>query len=305
MNTNSKIYVAGHTGFVGRHLLNKLHNYKNVITASKQTLNLLSAKSVDDFFYTYRPEYVFICAAKVGSLSDYNTWSYEFLNVNLRIQINLIETVIKYGVKRCLLLSSAAVFPNISTTSINEGCLLSGKLERNVESYALSKIVAAKLCEYSNRKIHRFTVIFSSNLYGPGSARGNLVYDIIDRISNAKIKNIKNVSIWGTGNATRDLLYVEDLATIMMSIINSNKYKYDYINVGSGVGVSINTLNRMVAMLLGVDCKFEHDLSKPEGVMSRTLDISRLRSIWSSGFTDLSTGLNQTIKWYKENKINV
>ena len=207
---NKKIYVAGHLGMVGSSIVRALKSkgYKNIIFRSRLDLNLTNQSEVDFFFKKEKPEQVYLAAAKVGGIHANNTYPAEFIYNNLMIQANIIHSAFKYGTKKLLFLGSSCIYPKLSKQPIREEYLLNGKLETTNEAYAISKIAGIKICESYNRQYGKshgldFRCVMPTNLYGPGdnyhSTNSHVIPSLIRRFHDAKINNLKSVSVWGTG----------------------------------------------------------------------------------------------------------
>ena len=208
---NKKIYVAGHLGMVGSSIVRALKSkgYKNIIFRSRLDLNLTNQSEVDFFFKKKKPEQVYLAAAKVGGIHANNTYPAEFIYNNLMIQANIIHAAFKYGTKKLLFLGSSCIYPKLSKQPIREEYLLNGKLETTNEAYAISKIAGIKICESYNRQYGKshgldFRCVMPTNLYGPGdnyhSTNSHVIPSLIRRFHDAKINNLKSVSVWGTGS---------------------------------------------------------------------------------------------------------
>ena len=312
---NKKIYVAGHLGMVGSSIVQALksNGYKNIILRSRLDLNLTNQSEVDFFFKKEKPEQVYLAAAKVGGIHANNTYPAEFIYNNLMIQANVIHAAFKYGTKKLLFLGSSCIYPKLSKQPIREEYLLNGKLETTNEAYAISKIAGIKICESYNRQYGKshgvdFRCVMPTNLYGPGdnyhSTNSHVIPSLIRRFHNAKINNLKSVSVWGTGLPKRDFLYVDDLATACVHVMNIGKEKYKkitddrqiHINVGSGKDLTIKNLAETIKNIVGFQGKIKFDTKMPDGTPRKLLDCSRIKKInWKPQVT-LVDGLQITYK---------
>ena len=312
---NKKIYVAGHLGMVGSSIVQALksNGYKNIILRSRLDLNLTNQSEVDFFFKKEKPEQVYLAAAKVGGIYANNTYPAEFIYNNLMIQANVIHAAFKYGTKKLLFLGSSCIYPKLSKQPIREEYLLNGKLETTNEAYAISKIAGIKICESYNRQYGKshgvdFRCVMPTNLYGPGdnyhSTNSHVIPSLIRRFHNAKINNLKSVSVWGTGLPKRDFLYVDDLATACVHVMNIGKEKYKkitddrqiHINVGSGKDLTIKNLAETIKNIVGFQGKIKFDTKMPDGTPRKLLDCSRIKKInWKPQVT-LVDGLQITYK---------
>ena len=204
LKKNSKIYIAGHNGLVGSSVYNLLlrHGYKNLLCKRKRELDLTDEKKVDIFFKKNKPQYLIICAAKVGGILENKNYPLEFLLENLLIEKNLLIAAKKYNIKRTIFLGSSCIYPKKSKIPIKESYLMSGKLEKTNESYALSKIMGIKLSEILYEKYKKDIIcLMPTNLYGKNDnfdvASSHVIPGLISKFLNAKKKyRCRGVGIW-------------------------------------------------------------------------------------------------------------
>ena len=325
MNLISKknsIFIAGHNGMVGssikRVLLKK--GYKNLLLPSKSDLNLLDNELVKKWFNKHKPEIVILAAAKVGGIAANFKFPADFILENLKIQTNVIENSWKNNVKRFLFLGSSCIYPKLAPQPLKEDYLLSGPLEITNESYAVAKIAGIKLCS-SLKKQYGFDVInlMPTNLYGPGDnyneTNSHVMPSLIKKFSDAKIKNIPQVTCWGTGTPKREFLYVDDLAKaaiyFLENISSENKLLFSknsefsgIINIGMGKDISIKELAELIASKLNYQGKIIWDLSKPDGTPRKILDISKAVELGWRAKTTIEEGINLAIDDYKKSLDN-
>jgi GDP-L-fucose synthase len=287
---DSKIYIAGHTGMVGSAIYRKLREkgFNNIIKKTRKKLNLMNQQSVCSFYNKYQPEYVFICAAKVGGIYANNTYRADFLYENIQIQNNLIHYAYESGVKKLLFLGSSCIYPRNCQQPIKEEYLLTGRLEQTNEPYAIAKISGIKMCEsYYKQYKSNFMSIMPTNTYGPNDnydlLTGHVFAALIRKFHEAKVKNIKIVKLWGTGTPKREFIYVDDLAAAAVFIINLDfNLIYDqgisHINIGSGEEISIKNLAKRIAKEVDYNGKIEFDKSKPNGTLNKLMDSSRINN---------------------------
>jgi len=304
MNFNSKIYIAGHNGMVGSSIVRNLKGkgYNNIIVVSRSECDLRHMESVNNFFAKCKPEYVFLAAAKCGGIEDASKYPVNYLFDNLKIQNNIIESSYKFGVKKLLFVGSASVYPKNTDQPIKEESILSGNLESANQWYGVAKITGIKLCEAYNQQYGtNFISANPCNIYGPNDnfdpQSSHVVASLIRKIHEAKILNSESVECWGTGNARREFIYVDDLADALIHIMNN----YDNpspINVGIGVDTSIKELVKYIIDVIGYDGKIYWNKGKPEGVKQRLLDVSKLDSIGWKPKTSLDSGLYQTYEYF-------
>lgn len=304
-NKKSKIFIAGHKGMVGsaveRLLINK--GFTNVITKSKKDLDLLNREDVLNFFLTSQPDYVILAAAVVGGIQANIDKPVDFLLDNLKIQNNVIESAVKYNVKRFIFLGSSCVYPKESKQPIKEDYLLNGPLEPTNEGYALAKIVGIKLLE-SYKKQFEFNSIslMPCNLYGPNdsfdSKNAHVLSSLVKKITDAKNDNLKSVKLWGTGIAKREFMHVDDLANFILMILFDFE-KTGILNVGSGNDLTIQDLSELIKKLVGYEGQIEWDETKPNGVLRKCLDISKMNQLEFQPQITLKEGILEVINEYK------
>ncbi|MEN9524282.1 MAG: hypothetical protein RL536_351 [Candidatus Parcubacteria bacterium] len=309
MNKNSKIYVAGHTGLAGGAIsrLLRQQGYKNLIGRTHLELNLENESSVKHFFEKEKPEYVFLCAAKVGGIKDNSEKPAEFISRNLRIQTNVIDSSYKNGVKKLLFMGSSCIYPRVTEQPIKEEYFMTGKLEPTNEAYAIAKIAGISMCQ-SYRKQYGcdFISIMPNNLYGPGDhfevGRSHVIPALIRRFYEAKKEGNAEVILWGTGTSIREFLHCDDLASASLFLIEKYSDK-EIINVGTGSGISIKDLAEKIKGVSGFRGRIAWDKDKPDGMPIRLLDASKLRALGWRSIIDFDRGLKETYKWFLEHAI--
>lgn len=304
MNKDSKIFVAGHRGLVGSSIVRVLNErgYSNILTRTRNELNLLNQKEVFDFFDSEKPEYVFDAAAKVGGIYANDTYSGDFIYENIQIQTNLIHSAWKFGVKKFLFLGSVCIYPKFAEVPVREDSLLTGYLEPTNDAYAVAKISGIKMLQAYNKQYGMKSVsLMPSNLYGPGDNfhpdNGHVIPAMITKFQNS---GGKSVMFWGDGTPKREFLYSEDLADACLFAIDHFE-NAELINVGSGENVSIKELSNSVASVVKYDGEIKWDTSRPNGTPNRPLDCSKMTKLgWKPKHT-LSQGLQKTYDWFIEN----
>ena len=326
INLKEKIFVAGASGMVGGALfkLLKREGYGNkdyggtILFPSRKELNLLNSESVKNWFQKNRPTVVVLAAAKVGGIHANSSFPADFINQNLIIQTNVINSSWEIGVKRFVFLGSSCIYPKFSTQPIKEDALLTGPLESTNEWYAISKISGIKLCE-ALRKQYNFDAIslMPTNLYGPGDnyhpTNSHVMASLISKFCNAKISLKKDVTCWGTGKALREFMHVDDLAKAILYALENwdpnspnaprdkNNQPYTFLNVGTGNEISIKGLSELIAKEVGFKGNILWDLNKPDGTPRKILNIDKFSKMgWKSSIS-LMEGIKRTIKDYKEN----
>ncbi|MBF0208178.1 MAG: GDP-L-fucose synthase [Oligoflexia bacterium] len=285
---HKKVFIAGHRGLVGSAICRELlaHGFTNIITRNHNVLDLSDSHSVEKFFDTERPEWVFDAAAKVGGIHANATYPVEFLLQNLKIQNNIIECAYKFAVEKLMFLGSSCIFPREAPQPLKEEYLLSSALEKTNEAYALAKIAGIKLCHYYNKEYGtNFLAAMPCNLYGINDnyhpTNSHVLPALIRRIHLAKIADDKEVVIWGSGSPKREFMYSDDLANALVFLmLNYDAAEIgEFINIGTGEEITINDLVHLIKSVIGFRGEIVFDHSKPDGTPRKILDISRLNSL--------------------------
>ncbi len=301
---DSRIYVAGHRGLVGSAIIRQLKKdgYGNLVTRTSNELDLTRQGGVEDFFREEKPEYVFLAAAKVGGIYANNTWPGDFIYNNLAIQTNIIHGAYLSGVKKLLFLGSSCIYPRECPQPMKEEDLLSGPLEPTNEPYAIAKIAGIKMCQAYNRQYGTgFISVMPTNLYGPNDNfdldTSHVLPALIRKIHEAKLASAKEVIIWGTGAPRREFLHVDDLAGAVIFLMN--KYNgSEIINIGTGIDLTICELAEMIVKIVGFKGALKFDRSKPDGMLKKLLDISKLKALSWKPQISLKQGIMETYMWY-------
>ncbi len=307
-----KIFIAGHKGMVGSSLVKLLKDHEGeIITKDKSELDLLNQQDVQNFFKNEEIDQVYLAAAKVGGIYANNSYPASFIYENLMIQNNVIHNSFLGGVKKLLFLGSSCIYPKYANQPMKEEELLNGKLEPTNEPYAIAKIAGIKMCESYNRQYSKshnidYRTIMPTNLYGPGDnyhpENSHVIPGLIYRFHNAKIKNLKSVTIWGTGTPKREFLYVDDMARASIILMNVNKKIYDehistmcsHINAGSGNDLTVKELAEAIREVVGFKGKIKFDTSKPDGVVRKFLDSKKINKMGFKHKVNLKDGLTKT-----------
>ena len=299
MNKTAKIFVAGHRGMVGSAIYRKLSalGYENLITRSREALDLLDPAEVEKFLAAEKPDYIFIAAAKVGGIHANNIYRADFLRQNLTIQTNLIHGAHMAGVQRLMFLGSSCIYPRDCPQPIKEEYLLTGPLEPTNEPYALAKISGIKLCEsYSHQYGRQYVSVMPTNLYGPNDnydlASSHVLPALLRKTHEAKLRNDAEVVVWGSGQPRREFLYVDDLADACVHLMQRG-YDGPLVNIGTGVDVTIRELAERIMETVGFSGRIIYDASKPDGTPRKLLDVSRARDLGWEARTSLDTGISQ------------
>jgi GDP-L-fucose synthase len=307
MNKTDKIYIAGHNGLVGSSLVRLLTKmgYINIITRTRSELDLTNQSDVSNFFESVKPDYVFLAAAKVGGINYNKTYPADFIYDNLQIQNNIIHNSYVHKIKKLLFLGSSCIYPKENPLPINENRLLCAPLEPTNEAYALAKIVGLKMCEYYKKQYGcNFISVMPCNLYGPNDCfdleKSHVISALLKKFDTAKNNNTKEIVMWGTGAAKREFLYVDDLAEALVYLMNT--YEGDFVNIGSGTEISMGELYQEVSNTVMYSGKLVFDTSKPDGTISKVMDVNKILSLGWKPKTNIRTGLRLTYEWYLNNK---
>lgn len=304
MDHSTRIYVAGHRGMVGSACLRLLQarGFTDLLTRTRQELDLTQAAAVDSFYAQNRPEVVIVAAAKVGGILANSQQPVEFLTENLTIQNNLITAAHRHGVKKMLFLGSSCIYPKLAPQPISETSLLTGPLEPTNDAYALAKICGIRLCQaYREEYGDNYISVMPTNLYGPGDnydlKSSHVMAALLRRFHEAKEQNQPSITVWGTGTPRREFLHVDDLAEACLFLLE--KYdKGEIVNIGCGEDITIAELAQKIASLVGYKGEILWDRSKPDGTPRKLLDVSRLKNLgWSPRIT-LDEGLKMAYRSY-------
>ena len=320
LQSNEKIYVAGHSGMVGSAIVRALkrNGQAIIVTRTHAELNLANQAEVRQFFAMEKPTQVYLAAAKVGGIHANNTYPAEFIYQNLMIQANVVDAAFRNGVHKLLLLGSSCIYPRMAAQPMREDALLTGVLEPTNEPYAIAKIAGIKLCESYNRQYGHshgvdYRSIMPTNLYGPGDnyhpENSHVIPALIKRFHEAKVKQAPCAVIWGTGTQRREFLYVDDMAAASLHVMQLPKALYDFytlstqshINVGGGSDVTIAELAQHIALAVGFKGQIMFDTSKPDGAPRKLLDSSRVNALGWNPMIDLEKGLATTYQDFVSN----
>lgn len=302
MEKDAKIYIAGIYGMVGSAIARNLKSqgYEKVIGHSSEELNLIRQADVENFFRSEKPDYVFLVAAKVGGIYANNTYPADFIYNNLQIQNNIFHSAYIYRVKKLLFLGSSCIYPKFAEQPIREDSLLTASLEPTNEAYAIAKIAGVKMCEFYNKQYHtKFISAMPTNLYGKGdnynAMNSHVLPALLRRFHEAKMANLPEVVMWGSGKPLREFLNVDDLADACVFLMD-NYLDNLTINVGSGEEISISDLAQIIKNVVGYQGNIILDSTKPDGTPRKLLDSSRLKGLGWSPKIQLEQGIAETYK---------
>lgn len=303
MNKNSKIYVAGHNGMVGSAIVRKLKSegYTNIITATHKDLDLINQEETYKFFNKFKPEYVFLAAAKVGGIYANSTYPADFTYENLMVEANVIKACHLFNVTKLLYLGSSCIYPRDCQQPIKEEYILSSSLEKTNDGYAIAKIAGIIMCQKFNYQYGtNYISLMPTNLYGQNDSydlqNSHVFPAMIRKIHEAKINN-KDVVLWGTGAPFREFLHVDDLADACLFLMN-NYNSGDIVNVGTGKDISIKDLALLMKKIIGFKGDIIFDSSKPDGTPKKLLDVSKIHTIGWKHKIELEDGIKMTYNDY-------
>lgn len=311
----TRIYVAGHNGMVGSAILRRLANVEGVeiLTSERSRLDLMDQAGVNAFFADQEIDQVYLAAAKVGGIYANSHYPADFIYQNLTIQNNVIYAAYLAGVPKLLFLGSSCIYPKLADQPMQESCLLTGKLEPTNEPYAIAKIAGIKLCESLNRQFDTdFRCVMPTNLYGINDnfhpQNSHVIPALMHRFHQAKVSGKKSVDVWGSGNARREFLCVDDMADACVFVMGLDKKTLhqeirpdlSHLNIGTGRDVSIRDLAKTMAEVIEYRGELEFNTTKPDGAPRKLLDVSRMERLGWQYQIDLKAGLATTYRWYKE-----
>ncbi len=307
MERNAKIYVAGHQGMVGSAIVRGLHQagYSNIIGRTHQELDLTRQADVENFFKGERPDYVFVAAAKVGGIKANSTYPVEFGLENIRIACNVLQAAHQSNVKKLMYLGSACTYPNAAPIPVKEADLLSGCPESTNEAYALAKNFGVRLCSYFRKEYgDNFIAVTPANCYGENDSfdpqNSHVIPALILKYHHAKLEQQKQVELWGSGQARREFIYVDDLADACIFLMNHYD-ENDHINVGAGEEITILDLAKLVGKTVGFEGEIVCNTTKPDGKLRNAIDSSKLFGLgWRPIYT-MNTGVQKLYTWYLTN----
>jgi GDP-L-fucose synthase len=318
MNLTDRIYIAGHNGLVGSAIVRQLkeRGFLNLIMRSHKELDLIDQNQVQVFFKKEKPDYVILAAAKVGGIHANNSYPADFIYKNIMIESNVINSSYENKVRRLLFLGSTCIYPKAAEQPMQEDALLTNVLEPTNEPYAIAKIAGIKLCESYNRQYNTdFRSVMPTNLYGINDnfhpKNSHVIPALIQRFHQAKINNDPELVVWGTGDAMREFLYVDDMAQASLFVLELDEQIYkantkpmlSHINVGTGKDLTIREMVEIMKKVVGYKGKLVFDNTKPDGAARKLIDISRLSSLGWEYSVDLKEGLEKTYEWYLEKSI--
>ncbi len=310
MKRSEKIYIAGHNGMVGSAILRALQakGFDNFVLRNSKELDLRNQQSVNDFFDTEKPVYVFLAAAKVGGIQANNTYRADFIYENLMIEANIIHAAYINKVEKMLFLGSSCIYPKNAPQPLKEDYLLTGLLEPTNEPYAIAKIAGIKLCDaYRAQYNCNFISAMPTNLYGPNDNydlnNSHVLPALLRKFHTAAINNEPSVTVWGSGAPLREFLHVDDMAAACIFLMDT----YDaagFVNVGCGIDISIKDLALMIKDIVGFKGGIVFDNSKPDGTMRKLMDVTKINGMGWKYTIELKEGIKRTYEDFLDSRIN-
>ena len=317
ISKTDRIFVAGHRGLVGSAVVRRLERggYSNLITRTRQELDLLVQTDVDNFFSHERPDCVILAAAKVGGILANDTYPADFISDNLAIQANVIRAAHASGVKKLLFLGSSCIYPKLAPQPLKEEYLLTGPLETTNEWYAIAKIAGIKMCQaYRKQFGSDYFSLMPTNLYGPRDnfdlKTSHVLPALIRKFHEARGSNgmpDRPVTLWGTGSPLREFLYVDDMADgCVFAMEQPSESIFEVapdgiLNVGTGEDISIKELAETIRSILGSESDIAYDTSKPDGTPRKLMDVTRMHRLGWKAKTSLEEGIRHSYEWYVNN----
>ena len=311
MKKSDKIFVAGHRGLVGSAIKRELEvqGFTNILVKTHQELDLTDSAAVAEFFEKEKPDFVILTAAKVGGILGNNTYPVEFFTENMKIQLNVIENSFKNNVKKLLFLGSSCIYPKNAPQPMKEEYLLSSQLEKTNEMYALAKISGLKLCAAYNREYGTdYISVMPCNLYGLNDnydlKNAHVLPMLVRRFHEAKVNNLAEVVVWGTGMPKREFMYAGDLAKAVVFLLENKSASEigEFINIGTGEEITILELAELIKDVVGFKGRIVFDTSKPDGTMRKLMDVSRINNLGWHAQTSLKDGIKLVYEDFLNNR---
>ena len=303
ISKSDRIFVAGHRGLVGSALVRALRakGYEHFLLRTHAELDLVNQAAVEAFFAKEKPDAIILAAATVGGIGANSAYPVEFIVENLVIETNVIRAAYAAGCMKMLFLGSSCIYPKHAPQPITEDSLLTGPLEETNAPYAIAKIAGLTMCDAYNKEYGtKYVAVMPTNLYGPGDnfdlEKSHVIPGIMRRMHDAKISGAPSVTLWGTGKALREFLYVDDLAEACVFLLERGFS--GRINIGCGEDLTIADLAVQIANVVGYKGRIEFDASKPDGTPRKLLDVSKLKELGWTPTVPLEEGLKRAYEWF-------
>jgi GDP-L-fucose synthase len=310
MKSQSSILITGASGMVGRALVARLRRegFVNLLAPPSREVDMRDQAAVERYFAGHKIEFVFHLAGHIGGIGASVTYPVEFLYENMMISLHVINAARRAGAAKLLYLSSSCVYPRDCAQPMKEGDILTGAFEPTNEGYAIAKVAAMKLCEYSNQEYGtNFINLMPCNLYGYGDHfepdKSHVVSALIYKFHEAKRHKLPSVEVWGTGATRRELLFVDDLADAMVFFMSNRDAKDvgSFVNIGLGEDIAIRDLAGAIKDIVGYSGKIVFDPSKPDGMPHKLMDVSRATQLGWRAKVGIVDGLKLTYQWFLQN----
>jgi GDP-L-fucose synthase len=314
MFRDSKIYVAGHTGLLGKALKKRLETdgYQDIVTQTHSELDLTNRIAVMEYFDKESPEYVFLAAGLTGGIVANKTYPADFLHVNIAIQDNIFEAAREYEIKHLIFYGSSCAYPKNSPQPIKEEYLLSGAIEVTSEAYAAAKIAGILACKaYNNQcKNNRFIALIPNSMFGPNDnfdlENSHVMAAIIRKLHEARANGTEKIILWGSGSPRREFIFSEDVADASIFIMNNaEKLDNSHYNLGTGVDYSIKELSKLISKIVGYNGEIIWDTSKPDGTPKKLLDSSKFLNMGWKPSTNIEDGIRLAYEWFIDNNTGI
>ncbi len=306
----TKIYISGGSGLVGKNIIENLDNSKyEILHPSSSELNLLNTDAVKKFLNHNKPDIVIHCAGKVGGIQANMINQFDYFTENILMGLNVVKSAKEAGVRRFLNLSSSCAYPAKAPNPLTEDLIFTGKFEQTNEGYAIAKTAILKMCDFITNQFDGFfyKTIIPCNLYGKydkfGESNSHMIPAVIKKLYFAKINKSESVEIWGTGKSRREEMFASDFAIIISEILDRFDEMPNIMNIGSGYDYSINDYYKIIAKVIGYNGKFTHDLTKPEGMQQKLMDVSKQKSLGLKLKYSLEEGIKETYEYFLKNEL--
>ena len=312
MDKGAPIYIAGHTGLIGSAMMRLLteRGFDNLIVCPHEVLDLTDSNAVKQFFDRHTPQYVVLAAGKVGGILENQAHPADFLTANLSIQLNVLSSALRAGVKKTILFGSSCMYPREADQPMSEAALLSGIPEPTSLAYAIAKLTGVQMCLAYNEQVgeQRFLPVIPNSVYGPNDdfniESAHVLSALVHRLHVARSSKAQSLTLWGTGSPRREFIHADDVAAACLMLLDSDTTRLDLpLNLGVGYDCSIKELAEKIARVVGFDGTIEWDSTKPDGALRKLLDSRRMSNFGWRPVVNLHDGLHSTYRWFLENHL--